>query len=40
MTFINKYKQEAQGVVEEQKAKFVQGSIMSHVITMSLTASV
>jgi hypothetical protein len=40
MTFINKYKHDATAVVEQQKAKFVQGSIMRHVITMSLTASI
>jgi hypothetical protein len=39
MTFINKYKSQAQAVVEETQAKFVTGSIMRHVIVMSLTAS-
>lgn len=40
MVFINKYKQQAEGIVESTHAKFVQGSIMKHVITMSITASI
>lgn len=39
MTFINRYKNQAQASVEDTHAKFVTGSIMRHVITMSLTAS-
>lgn len=39
MTFINRYKSQAQASVEDTQAKFVTGSIMRHVITMSLTAS-
>ncbi|MDC0505965.1 MATE family efflux transporter [Candidatus Gracilibacteria bacterium] len=39
MTFINRHKAQAEAVVEETHAKFVSGSIMKHVIVMSLTAS-
>lgn len=39
MTFINRYKRQAEASVEDSHAKFISGSILKHVIVMSLTAS-